>query len=75
MLTLSPMKRQFRRFDANLDKLRVLLSHNSLGSRLVAQIEASASAKLSELAKTVDLVRANDRDAALTVVRRGEANS
>ena len=43
-----------------------------MGSRLVAQIEASASAKLSELAKTVDLVRANDRDAALTVVRRGE---
>ena len=69
---LEPDEKAVPQVHANLDKLRVLLSHNSSGSRLVAQIEASASAKLSELAKTVDLVRANDRDAALTVVRRGE---
>ena len=69
---LEPYEKAVPQVHANLDKLRVLLSHDPLGSRLVAQIEASASAKLSELAKTVDLVRANDRDAALTVVRRGE---
>jgi signal transduction histidine kinase/CHASE3 domain sensor protein len=71
-LYLAPYRLGASRFGADLARLRALTADNVRQQAHLRDVEALGAAKLAELARTVELFRAGNRQGALDLVRSGE---
>jgi signal transduction histidine kinase/CHASE3 domain sensor protein len=70
-LYLAPYRLGASRFDADLARLRAMTADNPRQQAQLREMGTLGAAKLAELAQTVDLFRAGNRQGALDVVRSG----